>query len=79
MSQQPARDRNADLYRELEKLTKQDVKKMTYTQYLEWYASVKDLQSYFSFPIIPLDMFQAAYDVPLPTPISRISPTNVRK
>ncbi len=48
-------------YRDLDDFLKLDPKKMTYGEYLKWYARAKELQAQFSLPIIPLDMFQKAY------------------
>ena len=59
---------NADLYRQLEDLKSRDVKKMTYAEYLRWYADMKELQNHFSLPVIPLDMFQSVYEPPRSSP-----------
>ena len=52
----------AELYGRLEKLRNQDPRKMSYSQYVIWYNEAKKLQAHFSLPIIPVDMFQAAYE-----------------
>jgi hypothetical protein len=49
-------------YKELDALLKQDVKKMSYAEYLVWYEKAKELQSHFSLPIVKLDSFQDAYN-----------------
>ena len=49
------------IYKELDTLLKQDVKKMSYAEYLVWYEKAKELQSHFSLPILPLNMFQGVY------------------
>ena len=49
------------LYRDLDEFLKLDPKKMTYAEYLKWYARARDLQAHFSLPIIPVDMFQGAF------------------
>ena len=49
------------IYRDLDEFLKLDPRKMNYAEYLIWYARARDLQSHFSLPIIPLDMFQAAF------------------
>ena len=57
---------SASLFKELDEfLRKNDPRKMSYNEYLLWYARTKELQSHFSIPIIPVDMFQAAFDTKL--------------
>ena len=63
MSGQASSSQSASLFKELDEfLKKSDPRKMSYNEYLLWYARAKELQSHFSMPIIPIDMFQTAFD-----------------
>jgi len=51
-------------HRDLDYFLRLDPRKMNYAEYLRWYARARDLQAKFSLPIVPLEMFQSAFQEP---------------